>query len=285
MKSSEEKKLYGLIGYPVKHSFSPFMHNAAFAHYKMEADYQLFEVAPEALGDFFEKTVAQKKLGGFNVTVPHKEGAIAYLTGKISESVKMNRAVNTVCVERDGSLSGDNTDGEGFSRDLKERGVTAALKNVSLIGAGGGAKAVATALAGQKPKRLYLFDIDQKKVASLVAIVREFFPNVAVQGVGQIEDLKIKESDILVNATPIGMKEADPLLVPKEGLHQGLFVYDLIYNPAETKLLKAAKESGCQCANGLGMLLYQGCLAFEKWTNKKAPVDVMRKALMERMRA
>ncbi len=282
MENQGAKGLYGLIGYPVKHSFSAFMQNAAFAHYKMNAEYQLFEVAPEGLEEFFRKTISAKKIKGFNVTVPYKERSIDYLTGSVSPNVKMNNAVNTVRVEKDGFLSGFNTDGPGFSRDLKDKGVDFSQKNIVLLGAGGGAKSVVTRIASYYPKRILVFDIDKAKSAKLVEIVNEYYSNVAIEAVDSKEALKIKESDMLINATPVGMKETDSLLIEKEWLHPGLFVYDLIYNPGETKLLKAARAAGCRCANGLGMLLYQGCLAFEHWTGKDAPVEVMLEALKGR---
>jgi len=277
------RELYGLIGYPVKHSFSPYMHNAAFEYLKMDAEYRLFEVPPEKLGEFFTKTIVEQDIKGFNVTIPHKEAAVPFLNASVSQSVRMNQAVNTVRVETDETMSGCNSDGMGFSLDLKERGFDALKKRVSLIGAGGGAKAVATSIAVKNPAKLLIFDLDSAKAASLCDIVKEFFPSVPVEAVSSVEKLEVYQADLLINATPVGMRETDPLAIKKEWLSPDLFVYDLIYNPAETKLLKAAKDAGCRTANGLGMLLYQGCLAFEYWTGRKAPVDVMRKALLERL--
>lgn len=285
MEKNNEKQLYGLIGYPVKHSFSAFMHNAAFAHYKMNAQYQLFEVSPEELDEFFKKTIIEKGIKGFNVTVPHKERAVEFLSGEKDPLVNTIGAVNTIRVEPNGSLSGFNTDAGGFLRDLEEQGAILANKNVSLLGAGGGAKAVAFAIMNQLPKKLSIFDIDLAKAQELAKRIQRFCPSVAIETVVRIEDSDIGKADILINATPVGMKPEDPLLVKKEWLRPELFVYDLIYNPIETKLLKIAKEVGCRYANGLGMLLYQGCLAFEHWTQKRAPVDVMRKALTERINA
>lgn len=285
MKNKKDKQLYGLIGYPVKHSFSAFMHNAAFAHYKMNAEYQLFEVSPEELDEFFKKTIVEIGIKGFNVTVPHKERAVAYLDGEKELLVKIIGAVNTIRVEPNGSLSGFNTDAGGFLRDLEEQGATVADKNVFLLGAGGGAKAVAFAIMNQLPKKLSILDIDSAKAQELAKRIKHFYPSVAIETAMRVEDLDIGKADILINATPVGMKPEDPLLVKKEWLRPELFVYDLIYNPIETKLLKIAREVGCRCANGLGMLLYQGCLAFEHWTQKQAPVDVMRKALTGRIYA
>lgn len=277
------RELYGLIGHPVKHSFSPYMHNAAFAFLNMDAEYKLFEVPPEKLDEFFKKTIVDQKVRGFNVTIPHKETAVPYLNASVSPSVRMNQAVNTVRVETDGTMSGCNSDGMGFSLDLKERGFDAAGKRVSLIGAGGGAKAVATSIAVKHPAKLLIFDLDATKAQALCDIVKNFFPGVPVEAAASVEALEVYQADLLINATPVGMRESDSLVIKKEWLSGDLFVYDLIYNPAETKLLKAAKDAGCHTANGLGMLLYQGCLAFEYWMGRKAPVDVMRKALLERL--
>lgn len=280
MKKTSEKEHYGLIGYPVKHSFSHVMHNAAFAYYAMDAVYELFEVAPDLLEKFFKDTIFEKKISGFNVTVPHKENAVQYLNGDKDHFVKINSAVNTVCVEKDGRLSGVNTDGLGFLRDLSERGVKIEGKSIALIGAGGGAKAVATAIASQSPEKLFVFDVDRLKAEKLLGILKEHYPKVRSQNAESLEKLDVSGADILINATPVGMKEGDPLLVRKEWLHDGLFVYDLIYNPQESKLLKTARACGCLWANGLGMLLHQGALAFETWTGKSAPLDVMREALL-----
>jgi len=274
-----------LIGYPVKHSYSAFMHNAAFAYYHMDAQYRLFEVPPEDLEEFLTKTIFEQNIRGFNVTIPHKERVFAHFTDshKMSYFVKCVQSVNTVRVEPDGSLFAYNTDGPGFISDLKERKVDISGKKVSVIGAGGGARAVAMMLASERPQKLLIFDIDKEKAFQLVQRIKEFHPDSGAQRVDSISRLEIKDADILVNATPVGMKPSDPLIVQREWLRPGLFVYDLIYNPPETKLLKTAADAGCRVANGLGMLLIQGCLAFEKWTGQKAPTEIMRKALFERI--
>ncbi|HAJ57711.1 MAG TPA: shikimate dehydrogenase [Candidatus Omnitrophica bacterium] len=281
MGQPSQKQLYGLIGFPVSHSYSAFMHNAAFAHYGIDAEYRLFEVRPDSLDDFFKKTIFHEHLQGFNITVPHKEHAVAFLNASVSPTVRMNQAVNTVRVEPDGSLSGVNTDGAGFAMDLKERGFDVAGKKVSMIGAGGGAKAVAASIALARPSRFLIFDIDDQKAGDLCRTIKKFFVECCVESVDSVGQLGVSDADLLINATPVGMKDSDPMPVKSEWLHKGLFVYDLIYNPAETKLLKAAAHAGCRVANGLGMLLYQGALAFEYWTGRNAPLDVMRRALME----
>ena len=274
------KDLYGLVGYPVKHSYSAAMHNAAFAHYGMSAEYHLFEVPPEKLEEFFRLRIPELKIRGLNVTIPHKEKACDYLTGSVNFFVHRNKAVNTVRVESDGNLSGYNTDGPGFTRDLTEQGVVMAGRKVALLGAGGGARSVATALANKGVAALRVYDVDMVRAKVLASIVKEFFPQISVTCASSLEALGVGDADILVNATPVGMKPGDPLLVSRDLLSPKLFVYDLIYNPAVTPLLEAARAVGCKTSNGLGMLLHQGCLAFEYWTGKPAPVDVMREALL-----
>lgn len=274
-------KLFGLVGYPVKHSYSAFMHNAAFQHYNMNARYELFEVSPEDLESFFKKAIFQKFIKGVNVTVPHKEKVCAYLDVIGGLDVKAIGAVNTVCVSSDGSLVGYNTDAPGFAMDLKNLKVSVKDKKVVLLGAGGGAKAVAAAIAHLMPCELAVFDADQEKAKALARNIALLGVNIRLSS--SMEELEVEKGDILINATPVGMKESDPLLISPEWLKHKPFVYDLIYNPYETKLLRTAKEAGCRVANGLGMLLYQGALSFTHWTHKRAPVEVMRQALLEKI--
>lgn len=280
---STERALYGLIGHPVGHSYSAIMHRAAFAHLGMNATYELFDVLPEKLGEFFKRVVVDRHLAGFNVTVPHKERSVGYLSGSISPIVKMNHAVNTIRIETDGALTGFNTDGPGFGRDLKEKGFDPRDHRVCLIGAGGGAKAVATSLGSMGIRELAVFDADRSKAFVLADIVREFYPRAKVHVAASVEDLDIPQAGLLVQATPMGMKPEDPLLVKKEHLRPNIFVYDLIYNPPQTPLLALAAEAGCPHTNGLGMLLHQGAIAFEHWTGQPAPIDVMRQALTEKL--
>ncbi|MGE5279341.1 MAG: shikimate dehydrogenase [Deltaproteobacteria bacterium] len=270
---------YGLLGFPVGHSYSGSMHNAAFAHLGIAAHYELFEVSPEKLEEFFSSTVKERGLRGFNVTVPHKEAAVRYLNGSISPAVRQIGAVNTIRIEADGTRSGCNTDAPGFRRDLRENGVEVAGKKAVLIGAGGAAKAVAAALGGLKVRELEIFDVAADKAVSLAEKTRQQYPYVDARAVTEVRFLDTRAAALLVNATPVGMKPSEPPVIGAEQLHPGLFVYDLIYNPARTPLLAAAEKAGCRRANGLGMLLYQGCRAFEYWTGKEAPVEVMRAAL------
>ncbi len=268
-------KLFGLIGFPVKHSLSPRMHNAAFAKLKIKARYKLFEFPPEALGSFFA-SLKKNNISGFNVTIPYKEKVLPYLNSK-SPGVREIGAANTVVVYGKGKLKGFNTDYLGFSRHLKVLRV--APKKAAIIGAGGGARAVCFALAKIKAEEICIYDIDAYKSLGLVGRFKDVFSGVKFSAVAGIGGLDLRNKDLLVNTSPVGMRPEDPCLVDEKSMHQGLFVYDLIYNPAETKLLEAAKRSGLRCSNGLGMLLYQGALAFRHFTGRQAPVEAMEAAL------
>jgi len=279
MENDPINKIYGVLGNPAKHSLSPLMHNAAFSALKINAEYKIFEVEPKNLENFM-LSLSKEGIFGLNVTVPYKEKVIPFLQN-ISDEAKLIGAVNTIKVSGD-KLEGFNTDGEGFlkhiSEDLKfdPKG-----KSIAIIGAGGAAKAVSICLSKRSPKRISIYDIDGVKLLSLINHLKENFKYVEFNSVSSPENLGINNSDLLINATAIGMKEADPCLVDEKSLHKDLLVYDLIYNPNETKLLALAKRVGAKTSNGLGMLLYQGMAAFEIWTGEKAPKEVMKKALLE----
>ena len=270
---------YGLLGYPVKHSFSPPMHNAAFRALGINAQYKLFEVKPQDLSSFMG-SLQQEGISGLNVTIPYKEKVLEFVElDREFLYLKQLRAVNTIVVGF-GSLWGFNTDVPGFSRDLKEN-INPAGKKAAILGAGGASRAVAYALAKADAKEITIYDIEIDKPKALAGMIKDMFPNCIIRSVDEIEKLDILSKDILINATPVGMKNSDPCLVKKEMLHSGVFVYDLIYNPAETKLLALARSCGCKASNGMNMLLYQGMLSFTKWTGKEAPYEVMRQALLD----
>lgn len=274
-------KIFGLIGYPVKHSLSPLMHNAAFKALNLDARYELFELKPQELENFL-KSLSQKNIYGLNVTIPYKEQVIPFLDN-ISAQAGLIGAVNTIRHSR-GKLEGFNTDGEGFLKHLTEDlGFSPEGKTVSVIGAGGAAKAVAVYLGKAGVKRVTIYDTQEEKLNKLLAHLKANFKGIEFNQADSIDGLKINNSDLLVNATPIGMKESDPLIVSEGQMHRGLLVYDLIYNPKETKLLKLAKEKGALVSNGLGMLLYQGMLSFEIWTGEIAPKELMRNALEDKL--
>jgi len=273
------KKIYGIIGYPVKHSLSPAMHNAAFGALGIDAEYKLFEVKPEELKSFFNN-LDKSNILGLNVTIPHKEKVFGFVSLEPENShLRQIGAINTV-VNKNRQLLGYNTDISGFSRHLKEN-VDPANKKVAIIGAGGAARAISFALAKSAVKEISIFDIDKNKAENISKMIKSLFVDFPIFVVNNIDDLQIRNKDLLINATPLGMKPKDPCPIEERKLHKDLFVYDLVYNPAETKLLKLAKKVGAKTSNGLGMLLYQGMQSFEIWTGKPAPKEVMQKALLE----
>jgi shikimate dehydrogenase len=279
MSENSLPKIYGVLGYPARHSLSPAMHNAAFRALKINAEYRIFEVKPEEL-DYFLDSLDKNNIYGLNVTVPYKEKILDFINLD-SESLylKTIKAVNTI-VKKDNAWKGFNTDIPGFSKHLKEN-FDPLDKKAAILGAGGAARAVAYVLAASGAGNISIYDIDKAKSEDVIGLIRVLFPDFKILAVDSIEELDLKNKDLLINATPVGLKEADPCLVSTEMLHKDLFVYDLIYNPPETKLLALAKKAGAKASNGLGMLLYQGALSFEHFTGKRAPIDIMRKALKE----
>ena len=273
-----EKVFYGLLGYPVKHSLSPIMHNSAFKALGIPAEYKLFEREPYQVESFL-KSLAKQNILGLNVTIPYKEVVIRYLD-RLSPQAKFTGAVNVIVAEGE-YLKGYNTDGSGFLRHLtQDLGFEPQGKRAVVLGAGGASKAVVNQLALNKIKSIGIYDIDRKRAETLVEKLNKEFSFCEAQLISCLEDLDLTEVSLLVNATPVGMK-GEPSLIKREKLHSQLLVYDLIYNPPQTELLKIAQERGARVSNGLGMLLYQGAESFELWTQKPAPVEVMRKALEE----
>jgi shikimate dehydrogenase len=282
MEKNTSSAIYGVLGFPSKHSLSPVMHNAAFKELKINAEYRIFEVPPQELEGFL-KGLSKNNIAGINVTIPYKERVIPYLQ-KTSVEADLIGAVNTIKVSQDG-LEGFNTDGEGFLRHISEVfDFDPRDKKIAILGAGGASKAVCVYLAKTGPKRISVYDVNHEKVRGLIAHLVHCCKGPEFIEAGSIEELLIQEADLLVNATPIGMKESDPSLVDEKFLHNGLFVYDLIYHHPQTALLRSAREKGCLSSNGLGMLLYQGMLSFKIWTGKNAPKEVMEEALLSTLK-
>ncbi len=258
---------YGLIGYPLGHSLSPCMHNTAFRALDVPAVYELFPLQENELGPFVESLKSPDcHIFGLNVTVPYKEKVIPFLDA-LSPFAEKAGAVNTIEVDQDRRLIGHNTDGPGFWAHLAELNFHAQGKRVAILGAGGAARAIISMLClmDGPPIGIRLYDIDTVKAESLISDLSVRIDTGIVEVVSCMEDLNIELADMLINATPIGLKGSDPCLVEHAVLHADMLVYDLIYNPKETALLKAAASKGARTANGLGMLFYQGVLAFEHW--------------------
>ncbi|MDY6893071.1 MAG: shikimate dehydrogenase [Chloroflexota bacterium] len=277
-------KYVGLIGYPLGHSISPPMQQAAFDHLGLDVRYQLWETEQGDLSAAVEGIRQSSRLGS-NVTIPYKEMVIP-LVDELDDFAREIGAVNTL-VNRDGRLVGYNTDAGGFVQALRrEGGFDSAGKRVVQLGAGGVARAVSFALARAGAKSFVITDIVAERARDLASDLEQSRSSGADTGLEVTvlfqDDPKFVEAllncDLLINCTPIGMKHSasegesplDEKLIPK-----GIMVYDVVYNPLETPLLAAAKRAGANTLGGLSMLVYQGALAFELWTGKEAPVDIM----------
>lgn len=270
-------KICGIFGYPIEHSLSPLMHNAAFKALGLDYLYVAVKVAPADLAAAV-KAIRAMNLVGVNITIPHKEKVVPFLD-ELSPEAKAIGAVNTI-VNCDGRLIGDNTDGKGFIKSLTEENkVNLSGKKVVLLGAGGAGRSIGVSLLQNNIQTLYLHDVAISKGAYLVADLRSMTTKNKVIQIDQAGlQQAIEKADLLINATPIGMKVSDHCVVDPKWLHKKLFIYDIIYN-CETALLKEAKRKKIKCANGMGMLVNQGAISFELWTGKKAPMKAMEKAL------
>jgi shikimate dehydrogenase len=275
--------LVGLIGWPVGHSKSPAMHNAAFRAAGLDGYYALLPVHPDQVG---EAVAGLRALGfrGANVTVPHKQAVIPFLD-ELTPEARAIGAVNTIIVGEDGMLTGTNTDAAGFWQDLQELGApldATAASSALILGAGGSARAVAYALASHGiPARMLARRPEQAR--ALVASLSPHLPEADILSAHAWPELPhlAASSMLIVNCTPVGMFphiDASPWPDDLSFLPEQ-WVYDLIYNPRQTRLMAQAAAAGARAHHGLGMLVHQGARAWELWTGQPAPVDVMRSAV------
>ena len=262
-----KKSIYGIIGQPLTHSLSPLMHNTAFKNLGIDAEYKLFPLNEEELDDFFSELREQSNpILGLNVTVPYKEKVIQYLD-TLSAYAQKTMAVNTITVSPDRSLTGFNTDGPGFLTHLTELKFETSGKRIALLGSGGTARAIISVLCLvlERPHSILVYNRHPQKTLQLISDLAKRMDVSIVHSVSSIDDLNVELSDLLINTTPLGLKPNDSSLVRGDLLHTDMLVYDVIYNPVQTSLLKLAQEKGAQTSNGLGMLFFQGALAFHHW--------------------
>ena len=274
MNITGKTKITGIFGYPVEHTLSPSMHNAAFEHLGLDYCYLPFSVRPDYLGQAVEG-IRALGMTGVSVTVPHKEAVMPFLD-EISIEAEFIGAVNTI-INSAGKLTGFNTDGRGFMRSIAENGIDLSGKKVLIVGAGGAARAVSYYLS-EKAESLFIYNRNRERLNVLVSDLSKLRSNVTAKA--DIDN--ISGVDIIINATSLGMKTEDPLPVSPGLLHKNHVVCDLIYK--KTRLLEAAADRGCKTMDGLGMLLYQGVLAFELWTSINPPIEIMKNALVSGMR-
>jgi shikimate dehydrogenase len=270
MKITGKTRITGIFGYPVDHTLSPAMQNAAFEALGLEYCYIPLMVHPDNLADAV-RSIRALNIVGVNITVPHKEKVIPLLD-TIDEEALFIGAVNTI-VNSEGRLVGHNTDGRGFMRSLDENGISVKDRRILIVGAGGAARAVSYYLC-REAGNVFIYGRTKMRADKLASDLKQVQNNVSA--VANILD--IGDYDIIINATPLGLKEEDQLPFDIHQLRSEQVVCDLIYK--QTRLLTESSGKGCTTLNGLGMLLWQGALAFELWTGKKPLIEVMRHALM-----
>ncbi|RMH33587.1 MAG: shikimate dehydrogenase [Nitrospirae bacterium] len=279
MTPNTKTQLCGLLGYPVEHSLSPAIHNAAFHHLGVNAVYLAFPV--EDLEGAMRGVRALGNVRGFSVTIPHKVAVIPYLDD-IESTARHIGSVNTI-VKEEGRLIGYNTDASGALAALQQAGIALEGRRIVLVGTGGAARAIAFGLAMRAGiARLALVGIDADERARLAHHLRE---RTAVE----VDEYSLTEAalarafdaaDVLVHCTPVGMSPKNTeSCIPKHLLSSKLVVMDIVYNPLDTQLIRDAMDVGCRTIKGLEMFLHQAVEQFELWTGQPAPVDVMRAVL------
>ncbi|HHM01796.1 MAG TPA: shikimate dehydrogenase [Caldithrix abyssi] len=266
-------KRFLIIGYPLGHTFSPKMHNLALEHYNISGRYEAMAIDPGEFDQAME-TLKKENISGFNITVPYKQSILNHLD-KVNPAAAAIGAVNTVVCDREGKWTGYNTDIHGFLHPLKSN--IPELKSCLILGAGGAARAVAFALADQPAiKKMAILNRTLSRAKELKADLEIQMPSLQIRclsgGIHTGEPY-----DLIVNTSSVGMGSLSgktPLTDLPSLIHGGTVVYDLIYNPAETLLLREARRLGLQTLNGLPMLIEQGSQAFYLWTGHYFPQKV-----------
>jgi len=278
-------RILGVFGFPIEHSLSPAMHNAAIAALGLNHLYIPFSVQPDQIGPAIRSLIALGIIG-VNLTIPLKELVLPHLDRIAPQALALG-AVNTVHNDG-GCLVGYNTDEDGFAGPLAAKGFNPRGKRAVVLGAGGAARAVVFRLL-RDGAAVTLLNRTAARAAALADSVRGASGDLSLVDAGDrgATANAVAEAELLVNATPVGMwpHVDDALPVDSSALHPDLLVYDLIYNPLETRLLAAAREAGARTLNGVGMLVHQGAAAFEIWTGSTPPLEVMERAVLGALKA
>jgi shikimate dehydrogenase len=282
---NKETRQVGLIGWPIAHSLSPAMHNAAFAELGLEWTYVLMPVQSGHIEPALKELLA-KNFVGANITMPHKQAVMPHLD-ELSDAAHLIGAVNTIHIRAD-KFYGENTDAIGFLNALKEAGYDPKGMRVAVLGAGGAARAAVFSLLRAEAARITVFNRTVERAAVLVADLAKAFParRLTFEPLNSETLTRLQGNvDLVVNATSVGMHPNHAVCpwpatvaIPTE-----VIFYDVIYSPVQTLFLRRAQEAGQKIISGLGMLAHQGVAAFEMWTGQQAPLAVMRQALLEEL--
>lgn len=272
-----------VIGDPISHSLSPIIHNFLLSKHQIDGDYSAILVKKDGLQDFVNSAIASG-IAGFNVTIPHKEEIFKICDFK-SKTAALTGAVNTVVITPDKKIFGHNSDGEGFVNHLKNSALHFKLKDkvVFMIGAGGAARAIAYALIKEGVKKIYISNRSENRAAELIKNFADFCAekNCQMQFLDKKTfTQKLGECDLLVNSSCLGMSGQEPLEIDLNNLNSKAVVFDIVYKPLMTDLLKAADARGNKVVTGLGMLVFQALIGFELWFKQK-PDDKFVEELFE----
>jgi shikimate dehydrogenase len=268
-------KTFAVIGDPIDHSLSPNIHSAAFRELNMESSYIAYRIPKGELSDGVE-SLKKIKIDGFNVTIPHKVEMMKYLD-KMDESCSIIGAVNTV-TNFEGILKGYNTDMDGFLDPFKKKEIKIQDTKILLLGAGGAARAIIAGVAKEKAKHITIANRTLENANNLAQFANKIGLNADAITIESVEN-DLKDYDIIVNATSIGLKN-EPSPISLESIKPETIVYDIVYMPMNTDFLKKAKERGAKIIYGYEMLLGQAVRAFEIWHGIEAPYNAMKKALL-----
>lgn len=284
---------FAVIGHPVAHSLSPKMHAANFAALGLDATYEKFDVAPEDVASFV-RARRDEGYAGLNVTVPHKFAVIPLLD-HVDESVERYGACNTIRFEKDGTMSGFNTDVIGFVSGLAAQGCALAGRRVFIVGCGGAGSALAAACCHEGAAELVLGDLDPDRLKALVerlaalgtaTRVSAVRPVVCLEGIDNVDSrnawgVAAEKAEIVVNATPVGLHDGDRSALPPSAFHKGQFVLDIVPTVRFPPTAAAAKAAGARASDGLEFLVGQGAKSFEIWTGLEADRKAMLRAIRE----
>lgn len=278
---SSKTQLCAVIGNPIGHSLSPAIHNAAFAALGLDFVYLAFPV--EDVKGMLAGMRAVENFRGLSVTIPHKTEVMKYVD-EIDDVDRSIGSINTV-IHENGKLIGLGTDGTGALKALIDNGVEVDGKNVLMLGAGGASRAIAFTLARKtRLAELAILDVNEPLLQGLKADLLAGTDAVIRTGAMTEIAAAMESADIIVNCTPVGMHpKVDASLIPAELFRPGQAVFDIVYNPLETKLLTEAKAAGLKVIPGVEMFINQAVLQFERFTGVAAPIEVMRRVVMERL--
>ena len=280
---SSKTKLFAVVGHPIDHSLSPLMQNASMKAINYDGVYLALNIHPN---EIIKTLPVMGKIGfkGINLTIPHKEIVYNHLDF-LDDSAKLFKSVNTILFEDD-KIKGFNTDGYGFLRALDYSfGENVEDDNVFVLGCGGAGRTVALQSTRSKAKSIWLADIDEEKILKLKDEILNLNPKIIINYSTNLDDQidGCKDSDLIIQASPVGMKKNEESLFPEKAFNENQRVFDLIYMYPETSFMTNAKISGAKIANGLGMLLFQGERAFKIWTNHDANQDIMMSVLSDKV--